>query len=168
MENKNNRVLVGIIVVLLLLVIGLSSFIIYDKVLNSSNNQNNNASEELDDNSNNLEEEDDNQSSEENVSSCVVGTYYGEASGTSSMNSMITYNYKYRYTFNEDGTYSADFNGVSGENGTYTLENGILTVSHLPEVGPGEMLTSPLELSSDCSYILYPIETQTFFKLYKQ
>ena len=64
---------------------------------------------------------------------------------------------------NEDGTYTADFNGVSGERGTYTIENGILTVQHLPEVGPSEMLTHTLELSSDCSYILYPIESETFF-----
>lgn len=158
MENKNNGGLIGIIVVLLLIVIGLSGFIIYDKVLNPTNNQNNGVSGELDDNVNDLEEDKD---EIKNDNSCVIGTYYGEYRGTSSTNNTITYDFRHRYTFNEDGTYTADFNGVSGENGMYTFNNGVLTVTHLQETGVGEV-TNTLAISSDCSYIAITSSDVTF------
>ncbi len=80
-----------------------------------------------------------------------TGTYYGE---------LIENNYNLRYTYilNEDGTFTADFGGVSGTRGVFVInDNTISLVGHKDTVGPRELDpyydTEDYIIADDCSYI---------------
>lgn len=85
----------------------------------------------------------------ETVKAKCSGTYYGEASGTS---------IKYTFDLKDDGTFTADFSGVSGTHGTYVINGNTISFTQLKEIaGPDESPYETVEryIASDCSYIMY-------------
>ena len=94
------------------------------------------------------------------------GTYYGEYSSTSP-DGQITSNLKYTYVLNDDGTFTADFSGVSATKGVYTINDNTVSLTGQNEtMGPREEYpiysTSDYVIADDCSYILYNDETISF------
>ena len=84
------------------------------------------------------------------------GTYYGEASGT--LSNGLSYDLKYTYILNDDGTFSADHGGTSGTDGKYMInDNTISLVGHVETGGSRDEATSYVTkdyiITDDCSLI---------------
>ena len=84
------------------------------------------------------------------------GTYYGEASGTSANG--ISYDLKYKYVLNNDGTFTADFGGTSGTEGVYSINGNTISLIGKSEIGGPEdeataYVTNDYIIADDCSYI---------------
>lgn len=159
-EKKNEKSSVIAIVILTILVIALGGYIGYDKFLseditstteeNSKNETN--AKNEIE----NTVEENTNENKTDDSRKYCEGTYYGEASGSSSNG--LTYNYKYTYILNKNGTYTASFGDVSGTSGVYVInDNTVSFIGKKSVVGPREddpyYTTSDYVIADDCSYI---------------
>ena len=84
------------------------------------------------------------------------GEYYGESSGTTPNG--LSYDYKYTYNLNKDGTFTASFGDVSGTEGVYLINgNTISLIGKSETTGPeGEVTqysTKDYIIADDCSYI---------------
>ena len=84
-----------------------------------------------------------------------TGTYYGELT---SDKGGIKSELKYTYTLNDDGTFTADFSGTSGKEGTYIINGNTISLTGARELGgPAELvpayITEDAIISDDCSYI---------------
>ena len=165
--------LIGVIVVLSILVVGLGSFIAYDKVLATTNSKDNTTSEK--ESKNEKEQDSENETNPEEVESDTnetvtdntgsqtttvpkcTGTYYGALSATET----------YKYTLNADGTFSADFGGVSGTTGVYVInDNTISLIGKKDTVGPRDQdpyyKTEDYVIADDCSCIVVTKGSATF------
>ncbi len=164
-KTKSTGKTVTIVILSILLVASLG-FTCYDKLLKKEetktvkNNINKNNKEEKEETNTDIKEQ-----------KCT-GTYYGEYNNTNE--SGLTVDLKYTYTLNNDSTFTADFNGVLGTNGVYTINDNTVsftgkTVRHT--VGPREedpyYSTVDYVIADDCSYILYNDE-KISFKLNKK
>lgn len=168
--NKTGKGLIIVIILLVLIILGLVGYICYDKgiILNTKIT---NKTEKIVDNDEKTSDEQKIQSQE--TSKCY-GTYYGEYSDTSNTN--LTTNLKYTYVLNDDGTFTADFGGVSATEGTFIInDNTISLTSRREVVGPREESpyyeTKDFVIADDCSYILYTNQEEVGtiqFKLNKQ
>lgn len=158
--------LIGAIVVLSILVVGLGGFIVYDKVFATTDSNTNTTSEKETKNEKEQEPENETDSAEEvesdntetvtdntgsqptTVPKCT-GTYYGALSATET----------YKYTLNADGTFSAEFGGVSGTTGVYVInDNTISLIGKKDTVGPRNQdpyyNTEDYVMADDCSRIV--------------
>lgn len=84
------------------------------------------------------------------------GTYYGEANGT--LPNGLSYDYKYTYTLNSDGTFSADNGGASGTSGVFLINgNTISLIGSVETSGPADSAkqysTKDYLIEDDCSSI---------------
>ena len=150
-----------VIIVMAIIILLLGGYLVYDKIMNK---------EENDKLQQNQQEE------KENTDNCAktaapkcYGTYYKEVSGT--YENGISYNYKTTYVLKEDGTFTADFGGVSGTQGTFVINDNTISLTGIKDVaGPRDQDThySTVDyiIADDCSYIL--IDFQTNDKLLKQ
>lgn len=180
-EKKENKGLIIVVIILSLLTIGMGGFIVYDKVLSSSNASNKETTNSAKD-EDTADEEEKNTTTDEtnsdtsvsqednttNTSKCV-GRYYGEAEGTYSDG--VSYNLKYTYVLNADGTFTATFGDTSGTSGVYVInDNTISFVGKKHTVGPRDQdpyySTEDYVIADDCSYIL--VNDETPFKITKQ
>lgn len=96
-----------------------------------------------------------NNTSDEDAKVCE-GKYYGESSGTTPNG--LSYDYKYTYNLNKDGTFTASFGDVSGTEGVYLINgNTISLIGKSETTGPeGETTqysTKDYIIADDCSYI---------------
>lgn len=170
--KKDNKGLVAVIILLILVIIGMGLYIAYDKGIIFSDDTDKTTTEEKNDTTIDEDDSDDLDSEENDLedSKTCYGTYYGETQGT--LDNGLTYNYKYTYVLNKDNTYTASFSGTSGESGTYSIKDGLISFTHQPEVTAPEGYETPditdsYSISSDCSYIVIPVN-DTSFKLMKQ
>ena len=153
--------LIGVIVVLSILVVGLGGFIVYDKVFATTDSNTNTTSEK--ETKNEKEQEPENETVNDNtgtqpttVPKCT-GTYYGALSATET----------YKYTLNADGTFSAEFGGVSGTTGVYVInDNTISLIGKKDTVGPRNQdpyyNTEDYVMADDCSCIVVTKGSATF------
>lgn len=168
MEKKE---LIAVIVILAVLVAGLGGYIVYDKVLitaekneNVTENKEKNKEKEQqegNDSNNELESEEntainDNSQSQSRTPRCT-GTYYGAQSATET----------YKYVLNTDGTFTAEFGGVSGTSGVYVInDNTISLIGKKDVVGPRNQdpyyNTEDYVIADDCSYITVTKGSATF------
>ncbi len=167
MEKKG---LISIIIILAILVVGLGGYIVYDKVFvetehsaekneNETSNKKENKKEET---SNNVVESEPNtevgnSSKVQTAKQKCTGTYYGASSATET----------YKYVLNEDGTFTADFGGVSGTTGVYVItDNTISLIGKKDVVGPREQdpyyHTEDYLIADDCSSITVTKGAATF------
>lgn len=171
-EQKSNEKFIIIIAILSIIVVCMGAFILYDKILKPTNNEivspeknhsettkteNKNEKEDEKDSTTNNEET---KNSDEKVESTnCTGKYYGETSGT--LNNGLSYNYKYTYILNTDGTYTANFSDVEKVSGTYTINNGTISFIRPMNTGGGTY-TENHRIAEDCSYITISDTTTTF------
>lgn len=171
MKEKRNDKHKGLIVVIAIIVIlGMFGYFCYNKgykdstgatkqcisELNKDEELNNEKNTELEGNSSNV--------SLENEKECF-GTYSGETSGT--LSNGLSYNYKYTYTLDENGTYTAKFGDNSGVRGVYVInDNTISFIGKKDIVGPRDQspyyATSDYVIADDCSYIKIDDGTVSF------
>lgn len=163
--------LIAVIVILAVLVVGLGGYIVYDKVLiTTEKNDNVTANKEKDEEKEQQEEKDSNDEleSEENTSindnsqtqtttPRCTGTYYGAQSATET----------YKYVLNADGTFTAEFGGVSGTSGVYVInDNTISLIGRKDVVGPRNQdpyyYTEDYLIADDCSHITVTKGSATF------
>lgn len=162
MMETNNKLGLGILIGFLISsILALLLFVVCDKILFKDKNQK--------DAITNKEELVNNDTCTKMPIPKCVGTYYGEAIG--SYANGLSYNLKYMYTLKEDGTFSADFGGVSGTSGTFVINDNTISLTGIKEVaGPNDMdthyATGDYLIADDCSYILYDSEID--FKLFKK
>lgn len=160
--------LISIVIILAVLVVGLGGYIVYDKVLvttekstNQTANEEKNKKEEQNESKENEESEDDtetnNISQETTATPRCTGTYYGALSATET----------YKYILNADGTFTAEFGGVSGTSGVYVInDNTISLIGKKDVVGPREQdpyyNTEDYVIADDCSSITVTKGSATF------
>lgn len=168
MDNKLKNIVIVVMAIIILL---LGGYLIFDKVMNNVEDEKQQENATLENVQGNHELEQTQQ--EQNTDNCAKvvpkcsGTYYGEASG--SYANGISYNYKYTYVLKEDGTFTADFGGVSGKQGTFVINGNTISLTGTKEIaGPQDphYSTGDYVIADDCSYILYDREIN--FKLLKQ
>ena len=185
-ENKQGKGLLIMVIILAILTLGMGGFIVYDKVLNPSsvkvNDEEKNDSSKTENTPAEEEEKTTESTNDEisadkennvisnttNTSKCT-GTYYGESKGTYSNG--ISYDLKYTYVLNTDGTFTAKFGDTSGTNGVYVInDNTISFIGKDGTVGPRDedpyYSTKDYVIADDCSYIL--VNEGTPFKVTKQ
>lgn len=176
MKGKNSKKTLGLMIIFGMGLLILGNFIGYyfGTELANVENSKTNDSEEKDTNNKTEEgqkEEDQTPSNEENQTTAkCYGTYYGEVSGTE--DNGLSYDFKYTYVLNEDGTFTADYSGINGTSGTFVINDNTISLTgpKSDEVGPREedpyYYTEDLVIADDCSYILY--DNTTGFKLLKK
>ncbi len=177
-KDTTNKLLITFLVIAVVIILGLVGYICYDKGLifggttNSEKKSLNNGNELRNNKTNNSsngntstekEKEENNTNTSNNVKRCT-GTYSGETSGTYSNG--VSYNYKYVYTLNSDGTYTFS-NGSSGTTGIYVItDNTISFIGQKETTGPREddpyYSTSDNIIADDCSYIRIISDTGNF------
>ncbi len=154
--------LISMVIILAVLVVGLGGYIVYDKVLvTTEKSTNQTANEEQNESKENKESEDDtetnNISQESTATPSCIGTYYGALSATET----------YKYVLNADGTFTAEFGGVSGTSGVYVInDNTISLIGKKDVVGPREQdpyyNTEDYVIADDCSSITVTKGSATF------
>lgn len=92
------------------------------------------------------------------------GTYYGEYTTTENN---LTLDLKYTYILSKDGTFTADFGGVSKTSGVFTINDNTISLIGKKEVaGPIEYdpmySTEDYVIADDCSYIIITTGTSQF------
>ena len=91
----------------------------------------------------------------------INAVFYGEYN--SEIGNGLTISQKETLTLNEDGTYVMNIENSSSINGSYTIENGKITLVHSPEVGPStEKITESYNISDDCSTIVIVSDYYSF------
>ena len=83
------------------------------------------------------------------------GTYYGELINEQNG---ISSELKYKYVLGKDGSFTADYGGVSGKNGTYIINDNTISFTGQREIGgPKDQVPSYITedaiVADDCSYI---------------
>lgn len=179
MKTENSKkIFIIAIIALVLIIIGLILYIFLntEKIDTSNNKMTSEVQEEIsseqvedkvDTTTDNGIENDNTNHSE--VSICT-GTYYGETKGT--LANGLSYDYKYKYILNENGTFTANFGESSMTTGFYTInDNTISFISKKETTGPRDQdpyyKTSDYIISDDCSYILIN-DGDITFKLMRQ
>ena len=178
MEKKNNTGWIVYLILSLLIICGLIFYICYDNGIifktNSGDkkvedktdvNNDNEKAQEAEKNDGNSEEQ-----TQESVQKCY-GTYYGEYYEEHSNG--LTSNLKYTYILNQDGSFTANFSGVSGSSGFYYINDNTISLIGTKEIsGPRNQVTSyataDYVIADDCSYILYNDGSGISFKLNRQ
>jgi len=166
-SNKKFGIIIGILIIIILV---MGFYIVYDKVFFSleDSNKNKESSAKVSEKNTSKEKEDidkdnevTNKENEGSTNTCY-GNYYGETSGT--LPNGLSYDYKYTYVLNNDGTYTADFGGVSGNSGTYKIENGKVSFTHMPEVTGTDSneIVDTYAISADCSTITINVQEGSF------
>ena len=178
MNKKSNTGWVVYLILSLLIICGLIFYICYDKgIIFKTNSDDSNIEDKTDvnnDNEKDQEAEKNDGNAEEKTQGSIpkcYGTYYGEYSETQSNG--LTSNYEYTYILNQDGTFTADFGGVSGSSGFYYInDNTISLIGTKDTVGPRDQdpryATVDYVIADDCSYILYNDGRGISFKINKQ
>ena len=175
-ERKNKNGFIIIIVLLLLIIIGLIFYIfLNNEKITASKKQNNSElkqeiSEEQEDKEDTTIDSSDNNTTDNSGNQVCTGIYYGEAQGT--LANGLSYDYKYKYILNSDGTFTASFGDVSSTSGVYVInDNTISLISKKESTGPREQdpyySTTDYVIADDCSYIIYNSDSISF-KLNKQ
>lgn len=104
--------------------------------------------------------EDSNEEKIESSTKCksIVGAYYAEVvDGNLHM--------KQTYSFSADGTFITYVENGGASNGTYTLNDGVITFKQSPEVGPSsESFAFSRNVSDDCK-IIYVNEDNLKYEL---
>lgn len=152
MEDKNkNRGLIGALVLALLIILFLIGYIFNDKgmIFNSNALKDEAEKEEVIDDDNDLEKDSDGVK--------CYGTYYVETTGN--LDNGLSYDYKYTYNLNNDGTFTADFSGNSAATGKFVINDNTITfISQKHTTGPKDVdpMYSSVDyvIADDCSYIL--------------
>ena len=155
-QKKQNNV---ILVILFIIILILGGYLVYDKVIKKE--------EKKVEKTEKIEKKDEipkEQSPQTDIKKYCEGTYYGETTGKYANG--LSYDFKYTYILKNDGTYTSDFGGVSGQSGTYEINGEKIIFTHKSEVtGPnGETsdIKDEMTISNDCSYILYDKDNITF------
>lgn len=165
MKKERNNILIFFLIFFIITTLLLAGYIYYDKNLKSVKSEdiketyNNKKDESKKEETNN--EEINNQ--EEKTKTCY-GTYYGEAKGT--YPNGLSYDYKYTYNLKEDGTFTANFGGVTETSGVYVINDNTVSFISLKNIaGPKDedpqYSTSDYLISDDCSYIKINLDNET-------
>ena len=118
-----------------------------------------------------LQEQVSNNTEESDVRKSCDGTYYGELKEEQGG---AVLDLRYTYTLNEDGTFIADYGGVSKRSGVYTINGNTISLTGNREIGgPEDMVpayvTEDAIVADDCSYIKLESMNGTYgFELKKQ
>ena len=160
MENNNVSQKTGngfmiLFIIALFVILGLSFYICYDKGIILKNKNSNETSKESQENNDITKKEPIEEKESSSITPKCYGTYYGEAKGIGESSS---YNLKYTYVLKEDGTFTADFSGVSGTNGVYVInDNTISFIGRREITGPRDAVpyydTEDYVIADDCSTI---------------
>lgn len=162
MKKERNNILIFFLIFFIITTLLLAGYIYYDKNLKSVK------SEDIKETYNNKKDESkkeeiNNQEEKEKTKTCY-GTYYGEAKGT--YPNGLSYDYKYTYNLKEDGTFTANFGGVTETSGVYVINDNTVSFISLKNIaGPKDedpqYSTSDYLISDDCSYIKINLDNET-------
>lgn len=170
-EKKSGKGLVFLCCVLSLIIVAMGAFILYDKVLSPSETTDNgdttnaNSVSSANQNTTTVNESTTSSSKE---SQCA-GKYYGEASGT--ISNGLSYDYKYTYTLNSDGTFIADFSGGSGSSGIYVIYNHTITFIQPTSFSVPDainMYSQTYKIADDCSSMTTILSDGSVMNLMRQ
>lgn len=153
----------GILIIAILVILCLAGYICYDKVLAPATNCESSTSSQSNKNDGTTKSVDscdcDSKDSATNTNSAAKfceGEYYGEFKSETS-------DLKYTYKLNNDGTFTADFSGVSSTKGVYVINENTITFVGMKEiVGPKDKdpyySSSDYLVADDCSYFIIDLQ----------
>ena len=107
---------------------------------------------------------------ESNSKKTCSGTYYGELKEEQGG---ATFDLKYTYVLNEDGTFTADYGGVSSKSGVFMINDNTISLTGNREIGgPRDVIpsyvTEDAVIADDCSFIKLELNGSYRLELKKQ
>ena len=129
MKEKQKNILIGVLIfIIIALIVGICYLTIFSKE-NTLNTNKNNSNIQTDCDCEKESGSSDNSSTDKEgtKSKVCTGTYYGEATGTSSNG--LTYVYEDTYTLNDDNSFTASLSGL-GRDGYYYINDNTITFTN--------------------------------------
>lgn len=162
MKKERNNILIFFLIFFIITTLSLAGYIYYDKNLKSVKNRD--IKETYNNKKDESKKEETNKQEEKEKTKTCYGTYYGEAKGT--YPNGVSYDYKYTYNLKEDGTFTANFGGVTETSGVYVINDNTVSFISLKNIaGPKDedpqYSTSDYLISDDCSYIKINLANET-------